>query len=64
MALHKVSSHKAKKILKHGSVRGHPLTKKQKGLFGLHAGGGRATRINTRKNKGNLAEDAVKRATA
>lgn len=30
---------KAKKILKHGSVRGKPLTKAQKGLFGARAGG-------------------------
>lgn len=30
---------KAKKILRHGSVRGKPLTKKQKGLFGAKAGG-------------------------
>jgi len=30
---------KAKKILRHGSVRGRKLTKKQKGLFGAIAGG-------------------------
>lgn len=35
----KLSSKKAKKILKDDSVRGHPLTKKQKGFFGLIAGG-------------------------
>lgn len=37
-ASRKVSSDKAKKILKDGSVRGHPLSKKQKGFFGLIAG--------------------------
>ena len=30
---------KAKKILRHGQVRGKPLTKKQKGLFGVIASG-------------------------
>ncbi len=35
------SREKAKEILRHGEVRGHPLTRKQKGLFGLIAGGGR-----------------------
>ena len=30
---------KARKILKHGSVRGHPLTPAQKRLFGARAGG-------------------------
>lgn len=35
----KISKHKAKKILKHGSVKGHKLTKKQKGFFGARAGG-------------------------
>ena len=33
------SSHKAKKILTDGSVRGHPLTEPQRGLFGAIAGG-------------------------
>ncbi len=32
---------KAKKIAKHGKIRGKPLTKKQKGLFGARAGGAR-----------------------
>lgn len=40
-----VSRAKAKKILKHGAVRGHELTDKQQGLFGLIAGGGRPTRL-------------------
>ncbi len=30
---------KAKKILRHGSVRGKSLTRKQKGFFGARAGG-------------------------
>ena len=30
MAMHTVSKHKAGEILKHGEVRGHALTKKQK----------------------------------
>lgn len=34
-----VSKAKAKEILRHGEVRGHRLTKKQKGLFGAIAGG-------------------------
>ena len=36
-----VSREKAKEILKHGSVGGHKLTKKQKGYFGARAGGAR-----------------------
>ena len=35
----KLSSGKAKEILRHGSVKGHKLTKKQKGFFGAKAGG-------------------------
>lgn len=34
----KVSSSKAKEILRHGEVKGHPLSKKQKGMFGAAAG--------------------------
>ncbi len=30
----KLTKRKARKILKHGSVRGHKLTKKQRGFFG------------------------------
>lgn len=30
---------KAKKILRHGEVRGKPLTKKQEGFMGARAGG-------------------------
>ena len=36
-----VTKTKAKKILRHGSVRGKKLTKKQKGFFGARAGGKR-----------------------
>ena len=32
-----VSEEKAKEILRHGSVHGEPLTKKQKGFFGVLA---------------------------
>ena len=35
----KLTVAKTKKILRHGSVRGHKLTIKQKGLFGAKAGG-------------------------
>ena len=35
----KLTRSKAKKILKHGSVRGHKLTKAQEGFFGARAGG-------------------------
>ena len=41
----KLTVKKAKKILRHGSVRGHKLTKKQKGFFGLKASGKRTTRV-------------------
>lgn len=34
-----VSSEKAKKILRHGSVRGRRLTPAQRGFFGARAGG-------------------------
>lgn len=36
---HKLSKEKAKEILEHGEVMGHPLSKKQKGFFGARAGG-------------------------
>jgi hypothetical protein len=36
-----VTKAKAKKILKHGSVQGKRLTKKQRGFFGARAGGKR-----------------------
>lgn len=34
-----ITKAKAGKILKHGEVKGKPLTKKQKGFFGARAGG-------------------------
>ena len=40
-----LSKHKAKLMLEEGTARGHKLTEKQKGLFGLIAGGGRPTRV-------------------
>lgn len=36
-----VTKAKAKKILKHGSVHGKRLSKKQRGFFGARAGGTR-----------------------
>jgi len=36
-----VTKAKAKKILKHGSVHGKPLTKRQRGFFGARVGGQR-----------------------
>ena len=35
---------KAKEMLRHGEVHGEPLTEKQRGLFGLIAGGGRPSK--------------------
>lgn len=35
----KIGSRKAREILRHGKVKGHKLTKKQKGFFGARAGG-------------------------
>ena len=34
-----VSMNKAKEILRHGSVRGHRLTRRQRGFLGARAGG-------------------------
>jgi len=45
MAAHGPSQHKARKILKHGSVRGKPLTPKQRGLMGVIASGKKPTRV-------------------
>ena len=41
---HGPSKAKSKEMLKHGTVHGKPLTDKQKGLFGLIAGGKKPTR--------------------
>lgn len=42
---HMPSSKKAKLMMKEGSIKGHPMTEKQKGLFGMIAGGGKLTKI-------------------
>lgn len=42
---------KARKIKKHGEIRGKKLTKKQEGFFGLIAGGGTPTRTETHKEQ-------------
>lgn len=34
-----LTKEKAKTLLRHGEVKGKPLSKKQKGFFGLIAGG-------------------------
>lgn len=39
-----LTAKKARTILHDDSAQGHPLTEKQKGLFGLIAGGGKPTR--------------------
>ena len=44
-------------MLRHGEVRGHPLSKKQKGLFGLIKSGKKPTRMDSEM-------EAVRRATA
>ncbi|MDI6808968.1 MAG: hypothetical protein QME66_08315 [Candidatus Eisenbacteria bacterium] len=41
----RLSMAKARKMLRHGSVRGKKITKKQQGYFGLVAGGGRPSRM-------------------
>ena len=45
---------KAKKIKKHGEIRGKKLTKKQEGFFGLIAGGRTPTK--TKSHNEHLAE--------
>lgn len=40
----RLTKKKAKQILREGTARGQVLTEKQKGLFGLIAGGGRPSR--------------------
>lgn len=39
-----ITQGKAKEMLRHGTVHGKKLTAKQKGLFGLIAGGGHPAR--------------------
>ena len=48
---HKVTKKKAKKILKHGKIRGKKLTKKQKGYFGARAGGAPVKRKKKKSRK-------------
>lgn len=43
------SKAKAKKILKDKTIRGKKITKKQRGLFGLVAGGKKPTKLGKRK---------------
>ena len=43
------SKAKAKEIMRHGEVRGHMLTEKQRGLMGMIAGGGTPTRMKGKK---------------
>lgn len=51
-----LSPHKAGKMLRDKSVRGKPLSKKQKGLFGLVRSGKRPSRLSD-------AKEAVRKAT-
>lgn len=44
-----LSSHKAKKIIKDGEVRGKKLTDKQKRYMGFIAGGGKPSKRNLKK---------------
>lgn len=46
---HMMTASKAKKMLSEGMARGHKLTKKQKKLFGLIAGGGKVVRSKRKK---------------
>lgn len=45
----KLTQSKAKEIMEHGEVHGEPLSKKQKGFFGLMAGGGHPTKMKRSK---------------
>lgn len=51
MAKKKLTKAKAEKILRHGSVRGHPLSKKQEGFFGARAGGAPVKRSAKKRKK-------------
>lgn len=48
---HMPSSKKAKMMMKEGSIKGHPMTEKQKGLFGLIAGGGKPSKMSKMAKK-------------
>lgn len=43
------SQRKAKEIAQHGEVRGKPLTKRQRGFFGLLAGGEKPSKMRPRR---------------
>lgn len=45
------SKAKAQEIMRHGEVKGHPLTMPQSGMMGLMAGGGTPTRTKEQKAK-------------
>ena len=52
MAKHKYpTKEKAKKMLKENQAQGKPLSKAQKGLFGVIAGGKKPTRVKRPKRK-------------
>ena len=44
-----VSKKKAGKILRHGKIRGKPLTSAQEGMFGAIRGGKKLTRLKKKK---------------
>lgn len=48
----RLTAEKAKKMLKDQTIRGHRLTRKQQGLFGLIAGGGHPTRLSGHARRG------------
>lgn len=47
-----LSPEKAEKMLHDNSAQGHPLTDKQRGYFGLIAGGGTPMRMKGRRKRG------------
>ena len=46
-----VTKAKAKKILRDGTIRGRPLTAKQRGMFGAIAGGNSRKRATKKRRK-------------
>lgn len=46
-----ISKAKAKEILRHGEVKGHPLTEKQEGFFGARAGGAPVKGLSKKKKR-------------
>lgn len=51
-----VSQEKAKEILRHGEVRGHALSRKQRGFFGARAGGAPMPHSNPGTAYGKIAQ--------